>query len=188
MTTHARPFALCSFGGFSTKPLNLSLTVAFTALVLFIHGRHAAPVVPPDTSMNTLPLAYYGAQFHRAPSNIAWLSRMQIVILMQEDGACWKTCCPQAGVEGQCGPIHNATAIPGCGPECDQHGRQDEVFVRLKALAQSENRRPPHTMLYLNSVYDFPFSRTHGLGNAIDLLDVNGHPHMVSVFFFFLGG
>ena len=33
-------------------------------------------------------------------------------------------------------------------------------------------------MIYLNSVYDFPFSKTHDV--SIDVLDIQGNPHMES--------
>lgn len=36
----------------------------------------------------------------------------------------------------------------------------------------------PWARRYLNAVYDFPFSATHAQGDAIDLLDVHGKPHM----------
>ena len=47
-------------------------------------------------SFDVTPVAYYGAQFSRDAANIDMLSKMQIVTLMQEDGPCWTTCCPEA--------------------------------------------------------------------------------------------
>jgi len=114
------------------------------------------------------------------------LSKQQIVVLMQEDGDCWVKCCPNAtGPGNQCGDprgqYHNGTALPGCGPECDQHGKQNQVFERVKAKAQAAGRRDPHCMLYLNAVYDFPFSSTHALGDSIDVLDIHGRAHVENV-------
>ena len=34
-------------------------------------------------------------------------------------------------------------------------------------------------MLYMNTVYDWPFDATHGLGaQNVDVLDIHGNPHM----------
>jgi len=143
----------------------------------------AAPVIPPDVSLSTFPVVYYGANWNRSKDNLEVLSRMSIVILMQEDGECWLKCCPNAtnrSQPGQCGNLHNATALPGCGPECDQHGKQDELFAQIKVLAKKAGRRSPHCVLYMNAVYDFPFNREHKLGDAIDVLDIHGRPHMES--------
>merc|ERR1719445_675384 len=43
-------------------------------------------------------------------------------------------------------------------------------------MAKKAGRKPPHCMLYLNAVYDFPFSRSHSI--KIDLTDIHGKPHM----------
>jgi len=161
----------------------MASTLAALAIALCADG---APVVSPDTSLATLPVAYYGANWNRTEENLEALSKLQIVILMQEDGECWLKCCPNARQGGnQCGDppgaVHNGTALPGCGPECDQHGKQDAIFASLKARALAAGRREPHCMLYLNAVYDFPFSSTHQLGDTIDVLDVHGKVHVENV-------
>lgn len=138
------------------------------------------PSLAPDTSMRHLPVAYYGANWNRSDENIETLSKLQIVVLMQEDGPCWRKCCPTFG-PGQCGPLHNASALPGCDSTCDQHGWQSSLFGRIKRTAQSAGRRPPHCMLYLNQVYDFPFDKTQMLGNDIHVLDIDGRPHVESI-------
>ena len=96
---------------------------------------------------------------------------MAVVILMQEEGPCWRTCCPTANVTagGKCDPTVNATALPGCGPECDQHGYQLSVFTKVKAVAAAAGRRPPHCMLFANTIYDWPFDRAHAGGDAVDV-------------------
>jgi hypothetical protein len=33
-------------------------------------------------------------------------------------------------------------------------------------------------MLYMNAVYDWPFDAAHAGGNSIDVLDINGKPHI----------
>lgn len=147
------------------------------------HTTVAAPVTPPDVSLSTFPVVYYGANWNRSQDNLEVLSRMSMVILMQEDGECWLKCCPNAtniSQPGQCGNIHNATSLPGCGPECDQHGKQGELFTQIKAIAKKAGRRSPHCVLYMNAVYDFPFDQIHKGGDAMDVLDIHGQPHMES--------
>ena len=48
-------------------------------LPLFVIS-HASP---PDTSLETLPVAYYGANWNRSQYNIDLLAKMQMVVLMQ---------------------------------------------------------------------------------------------------------
>ena len=48
----------------------------------------------------------------------------------------------------------------------------------MKAAARAAGRPPPHAMLYMNAVYDWPFDKTHGKGaEEIDVLDIHGVPH-----------
>ena len=140
-------------------------------------------ITPPDMSLATIPVAYYGANWARTQANIDALAKFDMVTLMQEDGHCWATCCPDAMTPktGQCGPLHNASAIPGCDASCAQHGAQNAVFKAVKASAAQQGRaRPPHCVLYMNSVYLWPFDAAAALGNAVQLLDVHGAPHMES--------
>ena len=147
----------------------------------------AEPVVPLDTRLETLPVAWYGSRWPRRSAGlIEQMARMTVVILMQQDGACWTRCCPQAGVQppptigprtAMCGPWHNASAQPGCDPGCDQHGSQLEVFGRIKAAARSAGARPPHCMLYTNAVYLWPYDRSSELGAAVQVTDVRGNVH-----------
>eukprot|EP01045_Picozoa_sp_COSAG04_P002201 COSAG04_NODE_78_length_28355_cov_17.016457_4_plen_271_part_00 len=100
---------------------------------------------------------------------------------MQEDGHCWATCCPDRFEGGpQCGKLHNATAIPGCDSSCEQHASQAAVFTRMKTSAAAQKRRPGHAILYMNSVYLWPFDKASALGKAVQVLDVHGEPHMES--------
>jgi hypothetical protein len=51
-------------------------------------------------------------------------------------------------------------------------------FGIIKATARAAGRPLPHAMLYMNSVYDWPFDKTHGKGATnIDVLDIHGVPH-----------
>ena len=120
-----------------------------------------------------------GANWNRTQQNIDVLARFQMVVLMQEDGHCWATCCPDhMSGPGQCGPLRNATDTPGCDSSCAQHGAQAAVFARMKASAATQKRRPGHAVLYMNSVYLWPFDKASGQGTAVQVLDVNGNPHM----------
>ena len=147
----------------------------------------AARGSPPNSSLATLPVGYYGCSWPtKHAREIDFLSKMRFTILMQEDGECWKKCCPhQTGpnacqsrsLPGNGVPIYNASTFPGCDPSCDQHGTQDAVLARVRAAAAAAGRPAPHTVLYMNSVYDWPYDAAHAGGNAVDLLDVNGVPH-----------
>ena len=130
---------------------------AIYALILAA-GAESEPIIPPDTSLSTFPVAYYGANWNRTDENMEALSKLSIVILLQKDGPCWLKCCPHAPNGGgtQCGDPrgsipHNASKLPGCDPSCDQHGWQDSVFQKLKVRARAAGRREPHCMLYVNS-------------------------------------
>ena len=155
-----------------------------TLLLAFVAGCSliGATITPPDTSLSTIPVAYYGANWNRTQANLDALAKFKMVTLMQEDGHCWATCCPDgmAPQSGQCGPSHNASAIPGCNASCAQHGAQNGVFKAVKASAAAQGRRPPHCVLYMNSVYLWPFDAASAQGAAVQLLDVTGAPHMES--------
>ena len=103
-------------------------------------------------------------------------------IALQEEGPCWQTCCPTANITagGKCDPTVNATSLPGCGPQCDQQGYQTSVFSRVKGVAAAAGRRPPHCMLFANTIYDWPFDLAHAGGDSVDVLDIHGKPHMES--------
>ena len=46
-------------------------------------GAAAEEINPPDTSLDTLPVVYHGANWNRTQQNIDVLARFQMVILMQ---------------------------------------------------------------------------------------------------------
>lgn len=88
----------------------------------------------------------------------------------------------------------SAETLLTCNPGCDQLGTQLDVFRRLKSIAASANRRPPHCMLYLNTDYLWPFdllaagaatttttnAGTNNAGTNVDIriLDIHGNPHV----------
>ena len=122
----------------------------------------------PDTSLETTPVAYYGANWNRSQINIDALAKMQMVVLMQEDGHCWETCCPNRFEAGsQCGwkpGEPDATTYKGCDASCEEHGSQEDVFKRVAASAKAQGVRGPHNVLYMNSVYLWPFDAASALG------------------------
>ena len=156
------------------RPLMLLVAVAAVAT--------AASVPDPlDVSLDVLPVGFYGSYWGvRPPELIAKMSKMTLLILMQNDGTCWGKCCPQAETNpvSKCGPLHNASALPGCDPSCDQQLTQMQEFAKIKAAAHSAGRRPPHCQMYMNAVYLWPFDASNAKGHEVQLLDIHGQPHM----------
>ena len=132
-------------------------------LALLVAAGRCGAITAPDVSLETFPLAYYGANWNRSAENLELLSRVQIVIF---DAGGW----PGAGTNaaqmpatslsgGQCGPHDDATTFPGCDSSCDQLGTQLNTFRRLKSAARDAGRPEP---MYLNSVYLWPFDKSSG--------------------------
>jgi hypothetical protein len=142
----------------------------------------SAAGAPPDTSLFTIPVVYYGANWNRSDANVDVLARMQMVILMQEDGSCWAKCCPNRFKSGsQCGWTTSdapATSLPGCDATCSQHDAQSHTFERIQSSAHRQGLRAPHSVLYVNSVYLWPFDAASARGDDLRVLDVHGAPHM----------
>ena len=113
-------------------------------------GAHAEP---PNISVATVPVAYYGSSYiTKSPAVYEMLSKQRVVILMQQDGDkpaghCWLECCPERNWDpiGRCQggggtsrsvPL-NASLNPGCNPSCDQHGKQVREFGIIKQTARA---------------------------------------------------
>lgn len=149
--------------------LSLFSFVVSSFLVSLLHPAHGLrpivrrPTITPDMSLSTLPAAYYGSMWERDDDNIEMLAKMQIVMLMQEEGPCWLICCPNArhAPGGGCDPTVNASQYEGCDPSCDQVGYQNSVFDQVKTTAVARGLREPHCMVFLNTVYDWPFMHSH---------------------------
>ena len=100
---------------------------------------------------------------------------------MQEDGHCWASCCPDRfGKGSQCGwkpgdPV--ATTYPGCNASCEEHGSQEDVFKRVMASAEAQGLPGPHNVLYMNSVYLWPFDAASQFGADAMVCDTTGKPH-----------
>jgi hypothetical protein len=113
---------------------------------------------PPNVSLATLPVGYYGSSFtNKTHAVYEMFSKMRVVILMQQDGDldsghCWAMCCPPEHWDpiGRCTANRvktNASTHPGCNPTCDQHGKQTAEFAKIKAVARAAGRPEPHAML-----------------------------------------
>ena len=161
----------------------MSIATVFAAAV-------AAPAMTrgggPDANLDTLPVSYYGAAFTRTEANIDMLSKMRVIVLMQQDGLCWLKCCPfvdNATYTAACQPptmlpLPNAASFAGCDAGCDQAGTQLDVFHRVGAAASAGNRVIPHRVLYMNAVYNWPFYRMNAAGVAnISVIDIHGNVH-----------
>ena len=139
-------------------------------IILFALFLALAAARAPDTSLETTPVAYYGANWNRSQVNIDVLAKMQMVVLMQEDGHCWATCCPNRFKgHSQCGWAPgdpDATTYKGCDASCEEHGSQEDVFKRVAASAKAQGLPGPHNVLYMNSVYLWPFDAASALGAA----------------------
>jgi hypothetical protein len=62
---------------------NLAMMALRMLALALAAGIASAMSTPPDTSLATLPVVYYGANWNRTQENIDVLARFQMVILMQ---------------------------------------------------------------------------------------------------------
>lgn len=122
---------------------------AFVLLqLLCLSGGATAFVVlqRPNTSLATIPTAYFGGKGGKSgprdDANIAMLAKARLIILEKWEGPCWDGC------------LANATAEPPlpCSPSCDVESHMLTTLRRVRAL----NPRVT-TMLYLNTLLLFPF-------------------------------
>lgn len=71
----------------------------------------------------------------------------------------------------------DATTYKGCDATCEEHGSQEDVFKRIVASAAAQGLPGPHNVLYMNSVYLWPFDAASALGTSAMVTDVHGKPH-----------
>ena len=124
----------------------------------------AAAITPPDTSLDTLPVGYFGGVNckERSQENIEMLAKMRIIVIEKWEGPCWYEC------------YANLTMSPPipCQPSCGAENYQMNTIKRAKAVNPKLS-----AVFYLNTLYDFPFLELHGKfqkANA-DVVDVNGN-------------
>jgi len=102
-----------------------------------------APVItialtPPNTSLDTLPVVYFGGvNASRPQNNLEMLSKMRAVGIEKWEGPCWSDC------------LYKST---NCGPEC---GVEQYMMGTLKAV--KELNPNVSTFFYWNTLLDFNF-------------------------------
>ena len=138
----------------------MSITALFIAIICSF-GANA--VTPPDMSLDTIPVAYFGGVNckERSQENIKMLAKMRIIVIEKWEGPCWYQC------------YANLTMNPPvpCQPSCGAENYQMKTIKCAKAVNPKLA-----AVFYLNTLYDFPFLELHGKfmeANA-DIIDVNG--------------
>ena len=141
----------------------LHITVLLAAAAAAVAAPTAA-LVAPNTSLATIPVAYFGGKGGksgaRSPANLAMLSKMRIVMLEKWEGGCWDNC------------LANATA----GLPCSRCNVEEDMLGTLTAV-RSLNPAVT-TVMYLNALLMFPFYELAGKYIAADALlkGVDGNP------------
>lgn len=147
----------------------LQITSLTLTLTLVVCGTTSAVITPPNTSLSTIPVAYFGGTTApRPPTNYAMLSRMRIVMVEKWEGHCWADC------------LKNATASPPlpCSSSCAVERDMLHTLKQVKALNPAVS-----TVMYWNTLLAFPFyaavGRIRDQGHAL-LVDSNtGSPLML---------
>ena len=123
----------------------------------------SAAITPPDTSLDTIPVGYFGGVNckERSQGNIDMLAKMRVIVIEKWEGPCWYEC------------YSNLTKNPPipCEPSCGAENYQ------MKTIRRAKEANPKLcAVFYLNTLYDFPFLELHGkfLEANADILDING--------------
>ncbi|MCG8622816.1 MAG: hypothetical protein MJE68_12580, partial [Proteobacteria bacterium] len=69
-----------------------AVIVAMHMLACFLGG--ASAITPPDTSLNTLPVGYFGGVNckERSQENINMLAKLRVIVIEKWEGPCWYEC------------------------------------------------------------------------------------------------
>ena len=132
-------------------------------LMCIVLGVAASAITPPDTSLDTLPVGYFGGVNckQRSEENIQMLAKMRVIVIEKWEGPCWYEC------------YANLTMSPPvpCQPSCGAENYQMQTIKRAKAANPKLS-----AVFYLNTLYDFPFLELHGkfLEQNADVRDING--------------
>ena len=131
-------------------------------IILCVLGD-AAAITPPDTSLETIPVSYFGGVNckERTQENIEMLAKMRLIVIEKWEGPCWYEC------------YSNLTMNPPvpCQPSCGAENYQMNTIKRAKMVNPKLA-----AVFYLNTLYDFPFLELHGKfvdANA-DMVGTNG--------------
>lgn len=149
---------------FNIKRQEMSLAVILVAVHLVTFAFSGADAItPPDTSLDTIPVSYFGGVNckERSQENIEMLAKMRLIVIEKWEGPCWYKC------------YANLTMKPPvpCQPSCGAENYQMKTIKRAKAVNPKLA-----AVFYLNTLYDFPFLELHGkfLKANADVIDVNG--------------
>ena len=85
----------------------------------------AAAITPPNTSLATIPVAYFGGTTASRPAaNLEMLSKMRLVMVEKWEGDCWTDC------------LANSTSTPPqpCSASCDVEADMLSTLRKVKAL------------------------------------------------------
>ena len=121
-------------------------------------------IVPPDTSLDTIPISYFGGVNckERSQENIEMLAKMRLIVIEKWEGPCWYEC------------YANLTKTPPipCQPSCGADNYQMNTIKRAK-MANPKLA----AVFYLNTLYDFPFLSLHGKFQEAkaDMVDIKGN-------------
>ena len=143
--------------------MKISIEVVIVCTIISVMLGGSAAITPPDTSLDTIPVGYFGGVNckQRSEDNIQMLAKMRVIVIEKWEGPCWYEC------------YNNLTKNPPvpCQPSCGAENYQ------MNTIKQAKTANPKlSAVFYLNTLYDFPFLELHGkfLKANADVVDVNG--------------
>lgn len=138
-------------------------TFTVAAVLFHLLLALATAITPPDTSLETLPVGYFGGVNckQRSQESIQMLAKMRVIVIEKWEGPCWYEC------------YANLTMNPPvpCQSSCGAENYQMDTIKRAKTANPNLA-----AVFYLNTLYDFPFLALHGkfLQAKADIVDING--------------
>jgi hypothetical protein len=137
----------------------------------------AAAVTAPNTSLATIPVAYFGGHHSacnfttgcRTEENLRMLSKMRIVMVEKWEGHCYDSC------------MKNGSSKPSlpCFPSCNVEGDMRNTLRRAKAMSPNGLTG----VFYLNTLMAFPFYSLAGKftdANALLMDQYTGKPVLLT--------
>ena len=132
-----------------------SNAISLLALVALLDP--VAAITPPNTSLATVPTAYFGGNYaHRGDASIEMLAKMRLIMVEKWEGKCWQDCLTQG------------VGSPPCHASCGVEDFILDTFKRVKAINPSTS-----TVLYLNTLLAFPFYTSVGEFADANLLTID---------------
>lgn len=141
-----------------------AFVLAVVTVVCMMVGK-AVAITPADTSLDTLPVGYFGGVNckQRSQGNIEMLAKMRVIIIEKWEGPCWYECYAN---------LTKSPPVP-CRPSCGADNYQMETIKRAKTVNPKLA-----AVFYLNTLYDFGMLELHAkfLEAKADIVDINGKP------------